>query len=189
MIEEDGIQRAASVLSNRLRAEPLTREAWLQFIFEGDATQYPPNFSASSDGNLGIGASSHGGRLALDGVPHIEFHCDAGTFQAIVNGDLPLEQARASGALTVTGGKDIVGNNPTGGQADEVREALVKELVTRLAPLTSALSTEGEASVILARMCRKAPIGEWPRPLSSESSTPKTWHEWTSRSWCQKASV
>ena len=128
---DEKIEEAASVLASTLRANPLSRTAWLQFIFEGDATRYPPNFSASSDGDLGIGASSHGGRLSMDGVPYIEFRCDAETFVQVVYGLLPLEQALSSGRLSVEGGKDVTGRDPTGGQADAVRDSLVRELGSR----------------------------------------------------------
>ena len=69
----------------------------------------------------------------MDGVPHIEFRCDAETFVQVVNGLLPLEDALSSGRLSVQGGEDIMGGKPAGGQADAVRESLVKELGSRLA--------------------------------------------------------
>ena len=79
---QDNLQEAVEVLSQALQSNPLSRLAWLQFIFEGDATKFPPNFSASSDGNVGIGASSHGCRLSMDDVPQIVFRCDLETFCA-----------------------------------------------------------------------------------------------------------
>ena len=135
---QDNLQEAVEVLSQALQSNPLSRLAWLQFIFEGDATKFPPNFSASSDGNVGIGASSHGGRLSMDDVPQIVFHCDIETFVQVVHGRLPLDQARASGQLSVEGGQNVWGGG-VGEQADSLLESLVRELGNRF---TRSLSND-----------------------------------------------
>ena len=106
---DERVEQAAEILSRTLQANPLSREAWLQFIFEGDATRFPPNVSASSDGNVGIGASSLGGVLSMPGIPCIEIRCDPETLLRVVSGHLPLEEAMSSGRLTTEGGRDIAG--------------------------------------------------------------------------------
>ena len=37
---QDNLQEAVEVLSQALQSNPLSRLAWLQFIFEGDATKF-----------------------------------------------------------------------------------------------------------------------------------------------------
>ena len=130
---EERLDAAAGIMAEALQDNPLSRLAWLQFIFEGDATHYPPNFSASSDGDLGMGGSSHGGRLSIGDIPYIEIRCDAETFVQVVHGRLPMEQALSSGRLTISGGKTITGEEPSWGKAKAVRESLVRELGSRFA--------------------------------------------------------
>lgn len=129
---DDTVQKAAYELSRILQDRPLNREVWLQFIFEGDATQFPPNFSMSREGHAGMGGSSLGGRLSMDGTTHIEIRCDADTFSQVVHGHLPLDQAISSKRLTVTGGRDIWGNDPNGGLPANVRRSIIRQLATRL---------------------------------------------------------
>ena len=115
---EKRLDAAISALQTMLRSKPLDKEAWLQFIFDGDAAEY--NFSASGEGMLGIGGGSLGGSLSQPGIPHIEFRCDGETFVT-------------SGRLNVQGGKDI-GGGPAWKQAGAVRRYIVRELDSRFIP-------------------------------------------------------
>ena len=135
-------EEAAAKLSKILQANPLSRDVWLQFIFEGDATTFPPNFSASSDGNIGIGASSHGGVLSMPGIPHIEIRCGPETLLRIMSGHLPLEEAISCGWVSIEGGRDIAGGQPAGGRASAVRASIIRELGRRFAGGTDTVAVD-----------------------------------------------
>ena len=139
---DERIEQAAEILSRTLQASPLSREAWLQFIFEGDATRFPPNFSASHDGNVGMGASSHGGVLSMPGIPYIEIRCNPETLLRVVSGHLPLEEAMSSGRLNIEGGRDIAGGQPSGGRDRIVRALIIRELGRRFAGGTDIVAVD-----------------------------------------------
>ena len=139
---DERIEQAAEILSRTLQASPLSREAWLQFIFEGDATRFPPNFSVSSDGNVGMGASSLGGVLSMPGIPYIEIRCDPETLLRVVSGHLPLEEAMSSGRLNIEGGRDIAGGHPAGGRDRIVRASVIRELGRRFAGGTDMVAVD-----------------------------------------------
>ena len=139
---DERVEEAAGILSRTLQANPLSREAWLQFIFEGDAARFPPNFSASSDGNVGIGASSLGGVLSMPGIPYIEIRCDPDTLLRVVSGHLPLEEAMSSGRLNIEGGRDIDGGQPAGGGDRIVRASIIRELGRRFAGGTDMVTVD-----------------------------------------------
>ena len=139
---DERVEQAAGILSRTLQASPLSRKAWLQFIFEGNATRFPPNFSASSDGNVGMGASSHGGVLSMPGIPYIEIRCDPETLLRVVSGHLPLEEAMSSGRLDIEGGRDIDGGQPAGGEDDIVRASIIRELGRRFAGGTDVVTVD-----------------------------------------------
>ena len=139
---DERVEQAAETLSRILHASPLSREAWLQFIFEGDPTRSPPNFSVSHDGNVGMGASSHGGVLSMPGIPYIEIHCNPETLLRVVSGHLPLEEAVLSGRLNIEGGRDLAGGQPAGGRDRIVRASIIRELGRRFAGGTDMVAVE-----------------------------------------------
>ena len=103
----------------------------------------------------------------MDDVPQIVFRCDIETFVQVVHGHLPLDQARASGQLSVEGGQNVWGGE-VGEQADSLLESLVRELGNRFTrsllmtkPNTDMVAGAGEHYVAAEINWRGAYASPW----------------------------